>query len=274
MEVFMKIRKFITVIILLGIIFFLALGFYNPLQITDYTYKSEKIPSSFDGYTIAFLSDLHCKSFGPNNEKLVHAIMEASPDLIVFTGDMIDEKHSDLTPFSALLDSISSVAPIYSVTGNHEYRSGAPVAEMNQLYAQYSVTTLKDESVYLYNIDSHILLTGIDAASGSYNTIVNFPANTSSDFSILLYHYSDQFPYLLGKGYDLIFSGHTHGGIVRLPFVGGLLDTTGTFFPEYDGGIYQSGYTTMLSSRGLGDAFFPRFYNRPELIIVTLESEE
>lgn len=80
------------------------------------------------------------------------------------------------------------------------------------------------------------------------------------------------FDMICDHGYDIILSGHSHGGVIRLPFVGGLINNNGGLFPEYDGGAYSKNNCTMFASRGLGDASFPRFYNPPELVIITLKN--
>ena len=94
-------------------------------------------------------------------------------------------------------------------------------------------------------------------------------ANTTM-FNILLYHGTDKFDGIAPYNYDLVLSGHTHGGIVCLPFIGGIISNQKELFPKYDSGVYTSGLSTMISSRGLGDASIPRFHNPREVICITL----
>ena len=90
-------------------------------------------------------------------------------------------------------------------------------------------------------------------------------------FSILLNHYANQFPLLPQYGYDLILSGHIHGGIIRLPRIGGLIGNGGSLFPQYDAGSYKIGNSTMIVSRGIGDSVIPRINNNPEIVCITLK---
>lgn len=265
--------KHICYILLLFLSIYILFGFTHNLEVTHYEYASSKIPASFDGYRIAFLSDLHCKNFGKNNATLISKIRDMQPDIIVFTGDTVDEIHEDLSSLEALFQGIQDIAPVYSVTGNHEFtKEGEETIQykkLQDLYAAYNITDLDDKTVDLTRDDSVIKLVGQKWRS---KYIVQYiePANTEY-FNILLYHGSDFFDLIAPYDYDLVLSGHIHGGIIRLPFLGGLLGNTGEFFPKYNSGIYQNGLSTLISSRGLGDASIPRFNNRPELICITLK---
>ncbi len=267
-------RRILALALAVLFVLFVALGFDQRLQVTRYRYYNSKLPQAFEGTRIAFLSDLHCKSFGRGQSELLAAIEEAKPDIVVLTGDIVDESHTDLSAVEALLQGLQAIAPAYYITGNHELLPTAAnqYDSLLKLLEQYGVTNLDDRTVALKKDDQSIALTG--SRYRSFYVTQYLPQADESQFNILLYHGSDVFDLLAPFGYDLVLAGHTHGGLVRLPLVGGLIGNDGELFPPYDGGIYTQGASTMLSSRGLGDAVLPRFYNRPELVLVTLTQEK
>ncbi len=268
-------KKF-KIILILFIIIFIVTGLNPFLQITNYTYQSSEIPSAFDGFKICHISDLHCKSFGENNQTLLDKIQKMNPDIVVFTGDLVDELHKDLSSVETLFAGLQEMnIPGYFITGNHELEPDA--AEQYQTLLsymdKYGITDLDDKSLTLTIGQDTISLTGCKWYS---KYLTNFLSPTTLEgFNILLYHGADFFDSISDYNYDLVLSGHIHGGLIRLPFINkGLISNTGTLFPKYSAGIYQneSLTSTMIVSRGLGNAVLPRFYNRPELICITLKS--
>jgi uncharacterized protein len=266
--------KYLPSIILLLLLISIISGFRSDLQITYYTYKNKKIPQEFNNYRIVQISDLHCKSFGNKNEKLIAAVKNLKPDLIVLTGDMIDGKHPDISPVEYFLSGIANVAPVYSVSGNHEFDLAARYTELKSLYQAYGVTNLDDSQAAIAKDGSTFTLYGLSADRMDilYNRGA-LPEVDANSFSLVLYHYSNHFDYFTDTGFDLLLAGHTHGGIIRFPFIGGLIGNDGSLFPKYDSGLFTLGTVTMVSSRGLGDADIPRFYNRPEIVCINLQSE-
>jgi predicted MPP superfamily phosphohydrolase len=256
------------------IVVFLMFGFYSELETTYYTYQNVSVPQEFDHFKIVFLSDFHCKEFGINEKKLIESIDACEPDLVVFTGDMIDGSHEDLTPVVDLLSDLSGKYPMYAVSGNHEKDNLQRYQELLGYYDKYGVVFLDDAYDVITVGTAKIGIYG-KAYKYLYNIkrFLNKPDESIADFNILLYHDATAFPIINSAGYDLILSGHTHGGIIRIPILGGLLDNDGGLFAEYDDGIYTMNDTTMISSRGLGDAWIPRFNNRSELVCVTLRAE-
>lgn len=250
----------------------LAFGFYSGLKITNYTFFSETLPQAFDGYRIAFLTDLHCKSFGVHQKKLLNAIHSLKPDSIVFTGDMIDRRHQHLTPISDLLSGLSGNYPIYAVHGNHEFDDRKLYQELMSYYEQYGVHLLTDQEIVLTKAGECIGIAGISYRSEP-NGLELYPDQRKASFHLLLYHDASAFSWISKLGYDLVLSGHVHAGVIRLPIVGGLLSPNFTFFPTYDHGYFHQNQSTMIASAGLGDAVIPRFYNRPELVLITLRKK-
>ena len=262
-------RKNVLILCIIVILLYIISGFYNPLVLTRYDYTSSKVPEGFDGYRIVHISDFHCKEFGDGESDLIAMIRNAEPDLILFTGDSIDDEHS-LANYRDLITGIYDVAPIYYVNGNHEYDASAPLAEMKELNEKYQVHDLNDASVVVEHNGDSILLSGLDFRLTMRGLRNNIDYANTTMFNILLYHGTDKFDGIAPYNYDLVLSGHTHGGIVCLPFIGGIISNQKELFPKYDSGVYTSGLSTMISSRGLGDASIPRFHNPREVICITL----
>lgn len=272
----MKKTRKILLGILLCLIIFLLIGLDPRLETTNYIYENSKIPASFNEYKICQISDLHCKYFGNNNQTLLNAIQDMNPDIVVLTGDIVDEDHTDLGSIETLFSGLRDFQiPTYYITGNHELEMDATkqYTQLQALMKTYGVTDLDGQTTTLSIGQDSIYLTGGRWYS-HYITQYLKPANPQ-DFNILLYHGADFFDLISDYNYDLILSGHIHGGVIRLPFLNkGLLGNSGEFFPKYVSGFYQNETktSTMIVSRGLGDSFIPRFYNRPELVCITLKS--
>lgn len=257
-----------------GILEFLILS-STKLAVTQYTYSSERVPASFDGYKIVQLSDIHCKSFGKDNQKLIDEINALEPDLILITGDSVDSSHQDLSPLENLFRGISNTAPIYVISGNHEFEQDTPYEEFLTLCDTYGIHNLDNQKVTITEGNDAIQLVGIDALNMKAHWDFGFLTRDNPDmFSILLNHYPGQIVYLAQYGYDIILSGHMHGGIIRIPHFGGLIGNKRELFPKYDAGKFTAIDTTMYVSRGLGDARIPRINNRPEIVCITLRHVE
>lgn len=258
-------------LILFCFFIYIVTGFINPLTVTKYSYTSAKIPADFEGYKIVHISDFHCKSFGNKESRLIKSIREQQPDLIVFTGDSVDDEHT-IANYRYLIEGIHDLAPIYFINGNHEYDILAPITEMNELHDEFGIVDLNDSSAVITKGDSSILLTGLDFRKSMKGLQSNIEYANTSIFNILLYHGTDRFDGIAPYNYDLVLSGHTHGGLVCLPFIGGIITNQKELFPKYDSGIFTVGASTMISSRGLGDATVPRFHNPREVICITLHT--
>lgn len=266
-----KKHKFLIIIILL-LLFYIGFGMYSGLRVTRLEYENPKIPKEFDGYKIVQISDLHCAVFGKEQSKLIEAIEKENPDLIVITGDMFDKKRWNYDSIQKLLEGIADIAPIYAVTGNNEYDNSDMYVILMNLYEKYGVTLLQDEYVEIQKDNSRIFLYGIYYRY--YVTQQNFTLQGEhNQFNIVLYHDPSQFDKLRKNSFDFILTGHTHGGIVRLPFVGGIIANDGGFFPTYDYGMYYSETCDMYVSTGLGSSDIPRFYNRSEIVSITLKAQ-
>lgn len=276
--------KYILLFVLVITLFTLWLLWANKALTTrEFTIEDEKIPSSFDGFRIAHVSDLHNESFGRGNEKLLSLIKEANPDIIALTGDIIDSSRDNVRVVVEFITKALEIAPIYYVTGNHEPRYVETTALLNFI-EETGVEMLDNESLLLTRGDDNISLYGINDPSFVSDYLLGDEPVVSSvlerlekkdGFSILLSHRPEFFELYTEYGFDLVLSGHAHGGQFRFPFIGGLFAPGQGFLPEYDSGLYEEGNTSMIVSRGLGNSTFPlRFNNRPEVIFITLKEAQ
>lgn len=252
------------------------------LQATRSDVALERLPAEFDGYKIVHLSDLHGHQYGEGSETLLDLAREQKPDLIVITGDLIDQE-GQLQMVPVLAKGLAAIAPSYYVTGNHEWAVGTgTVKELKSLLAQCGVAVLSNQYEILERGGAQIVLAGVDDPNGYADQKTpeelraQIEGNAPGLFTLLLAHRNDRFGQYAAAGYDLVLSGHGHGGIVRLPFVGGLVGTNRQFFPKWTSGVYALGDSTLFVSRGLGNNTVPfqgfRIFNRPELVVLTLRA--
>lgn len=273
--------------IAIGIVVITILGLFcyyqnNDIKITNIDFKNDKISKEIDGYKILQISDLHNKEFGKDNKKLVKLTKEVKPDIIVITGDIIDSRRTNTDVAIRYINQIKTVAPIYYSPGNHESRISEYQDFENRL-AKQGVNILNDKSKSIKINNDSIDLIGVRDISFIQkenrkeelsNIINNLKNKDNSNLSILLSHRPDLIDLYAKESIDLVFSGHAHGGQVRLPFIGGILAPDQGLFPKYTSGIYNKDNTHMIVSRGLGNSLFPlRVFNKPELVVTTLKSK-
>ena len=254
------------------------------LTVTEYTLTNSRIPREFEDFRIAQISDLHNAQFGEDNEDLLRLLQSTQPDIIVITGDMIDSRRTDIQVALDFAAKAVRIAPVYYVPGNHESR----VMEYEGLKTglkDVGVTVLENDKVQLGRGDGTITVMGImdpafldDYLFGDTQAVASqaiYALQEEADgFTILLSHRPELFELYAGADIDLVFSGHAHGGQIRIPFVGGLVAPHQGFFPRYDAGLFSKENTTMVVSRGLGNSIFPiRFHNRPEIVVVELQAD-
>lgn len=273
----MRRRKTAALLVLTAL---LAAGFLLwgncSLQTTETALVSPALPPAFDGLRIVELADLHGRVFGRGSRRLLAAVRRAEPDLICIDGDLFDE-HTDLAMLPPLLRGLCAIAPVYYVTGNHEWR----VPGLRGILAQMrtcGVTVLQDDWRVLRRGEDALVLAGTDDPCGPAER--KTPAELIADiraeageaaFLLLLTHRNDQLPQWSALGVQAVLAGHCHGGVVRLPFVGGLFGTDRRLFPAWDAGLYRQGETALYVSRGLGytNVHF-RLFNRPEVAVIVL----
>lgn len=263
----------------------LVVSFWQGIVIREYTLTSELVT---DKIKIALITDLHSTFYGENQEKLVSKIDSYSPDLILLAGDIADDKvPHDGT--KALLSAVAPKYPCYYVTGNHEFWT-YEIDAVKEMISSYGVHILCGETVDVKIGSQTLTLAGVDDPVGLYGEDeaylpktevpemwkeqLDFVSreNSGENFSILLSHRPEQAELYSKSGFDLVVSGHAHGGQVKIPFlVNGVYAPNQGFFPEYAGGMYDLGKTDMIVSRGLCVDEKPRVFNPPELVFINIE---
>lgn len=257
------------------------------LQMTEYSVCSERIPPSFDGCRIVQLSDLHSCRFGRANGRLLRKIRAARPDWIFITGDMVSRTDAGAEVVFRLAEVLAVEYPVYYVIGNHEQAlQPARRREFLRRLGALGVRVLDNEKTELCRGGEKIDLYGMwyplkfykgskqvrkHETFGPREMRRTMGTCAAERYSILLTHDPLRFPVYAGWGADLTFSGHVHGGMIRLPGGGGLLSPERSFFPAYSGGLYERNGKRMIVSRGLGNGVFgPRIHNIPEVVAVNL----
>ena len=275
-----RFRKFLIALLLLAL---LAGGVWwgnNALVTEEYTYASAALPAAFDGFRVVQLTDLHGKQFGSGNARLVAAVRAAKPDLIALTGDFVDAR-SDVSDLIPLIEGLLPLAPVYYVTGNHEWGSGQALTVVRTLKSM-GVTCLENEFAAVERGGEHILIAGVHDPNGFADQKTpeqlaeEVRAYEDDPWWLLLAHRNNVFPGRYSKlGADLTLCGHAHGGIWRLPFTDGLLNTEMQFLPSYTSGFYECGGATVFVSRGLGNSphWAFRLFNPPQVAVITLTKE-
>lgn len=264
-------RRIVPVLILALVIWLLWAN--TAIEVNEWTIESADIPEQFGGFRIAQVSDLHNAEFGRDNERLLKLLRESEPDIIVITGDLIDSRNTDLQIALAFAEKAVQIAPCYYVSGNHESRISGWAALRKGL-SDAGVTVLEDRSVTLERSGGTLTLVGLADPDfrGPFVAGLREMSGQQEGYTILLSHRPEYFELYADCGVDLVFSGHAHGGQVRLPFVGGLIAPGQGLFPEYDSGLYRQGDTVMLVSRGLGNSIAPlRVNDRPEILVAVLK---
>ncbi|UJF16512.1 metallophosphoesterase [Jeotgalibaca sp. MA1X17-3] len=254
----------------------------NSITTHEIEFKNSDIPEAFEGFKILHLSDLHNKEFGTKQDGLLTKIEHIDPDLIVITGDLIDSNRPNLDIAMDLIKEAINIAPIYYVSGNHEAWSGLYDELKNNLEANGVIVLDNQADEFHHHLDS-IRIVGLSDPSFTErdwkdhndsipieDTLSNLIEDDTT-FTILLSHRPELFEWYSKEKIDLVFSGHAHGGQIRIPFMGGLIAPNQGLFPSLTEGIHTKNNTSLIISRGLGNSIIPvRVFNSPELIVVTL----
>ncbi|MDR1363506.1 MAG: metallophosphoesterase [Spirochaetaceae bacterium] len=248
-------------------------------------YYDVSLPPEFNGrgLVIALISDLHSDIYGKDQSPLLQRIVGISPDIIVLAGDIFD----DIAPPAGtrlLLSGIKNLLPkipVFYVTGNHEYDSGN-IGEMLGELADFNIDVLANDYKLLESGGIPLVIAGIEDTNIQllcplYDTnladVVLAEASAYNAYKILLCHRPEIALRYANYGFDLILSGHTHGGQVRLPpLLDGLYAPGQGLFPKYAGGLYRVGSGSIVVSRGLTTRrpLLPRIFNPPELVVIRL----
>ncbi len=252
----------------------------NEIITTEYLISSPKIPEEFNGFTIAHISDSHARPAGG----ILQAVEALHPDITVITGDMLHGIKRDTAEFDAFLKSLTKISPVYMVTGNHD----TEIPDFEKIFDRYekSGAFLLDNSGKIFEKNGKkISLLGIGDPVSKKRAVIKENIKTgcqklprSDVYEILLFHRANLLDEVKACGFDLILSGHIHGGQIRIPKIGGLLSPFSCLrggyrmiFPKYCQGRYISCGTTMLVNAGMCNTLpIPRWGNPFEIGKVVL----
>ena len=280
----------IILVVILGcmLVYIESSGF----TVTEYKYYSGKLKK--EEFKIALLSDLHDTDFGNENEVVLAAIDELHPDIVVFAGDMVTscmETKYDYEPTLHFIGKLAAKYPVYYGMGNHEERfrrqrdkfpgryeelkrqlevAGAPLLVNEKI-------TLSDAGVTIYGLDmDHAYYRKVKTRYIPDDYLQRIFGSVDADrVSILLAHNPEHFEQYAKWKPDFVFSGHVHGGLVRLPLLGGVVSPQLKLFPKYDAGEFHAGHSKMILSRGLGSHTIPiRIFNKAEIVSITIRRKK
>lgn len=262
-------------------------------RVTKYRICSQKLNGIKREKKIIFLSDLHNRMYGEENERLLESIRNQHPDLILIGGDMLVRKDGNSYDKTVhFLAKLPGICPVYCANGNHEQKLKELPDKYEQSYEEYKkaltasgIHMLENASETVKLEEVPVKLSGLEIPLGAYakfgkkelslKEITDRIGEHGDDYQILLAHHPGYMKEYLAYGADLILGGHYHGCVVQLPGIGGVISTNFTLFPKYSGGIYQEGEQTAVVSRGLGTHSVPlRLWNWPELIVLELSGNE
>lgn len=278
----------ILLIVILLAVAFLAVGIIDGNRFVTVR-ETFVLPNLSKECRFVLISDLHNKVYGDRNDRVINAIHKINPDFIVLAGDLVTSKvKEDMTPGIELVNALSRQYRIYYGLGNHESKMqkdtehfGGKFDQLMKAVSGKNVWVLQNGAIDLpeYNIR----ITGLDLDLDYFahfrirkmrdNYLQDtLPGYDNRKCNLLIAHNPDYFEDYAGWGAHLVLSGHVHGGIMRLPFLGGVIAPSYRIFPKYDGGVFRSGASVMLLGRGLGSHTLPfRFFNPAELYEVVLK---
>ncbi len=273
-------KRRITVIACITVFLFAA--FYNGLITKTYRLSSEKIEAPVK---IVVITDLHSHVYGKNQRDIITRITKQSPDIILLVGDIID----DIEPVEGakiFLENVVKICPTYYVTGNHEFWS-RNIKGCRDIVEKNGIMVLSDEYREIELNGNKIIVAGIDDPAKTYYEDNNYDQLTSmknafskirgnTAYKILLAHRPEYIEAYNLFDFDLVVSGHAHGGQIRIPFiVNGLFAPNQGLFPKYAGGVYRHGPLTHIVSRGVSINYkLPRIFNPPEITVIELSGRK
>ena len=239
------------------------------LQVREYSVSSSKLHAPL---TLAVAGDLHNSFFGESQEELANAILASDADALLLVGDMADSL-AELDGLRALMTALGGALPTFYVTGNHECASGE-YAQIKAEVRSMGATVLEGETTDFMGIR----IAGVDDPLCLYRREwqAQLAACRAKDdtFTLLLAHRPDRIADY-SEGFDLVVSGHAHGGQLRIPgLLPGLFAPNQGWLPDYTSGLYPAGEGQLFVTRGLTKSAVPRLFNRPELAILHLLPEE
>lgn len=244
------------------------------------------LPKELDGFKICHVSDMHLVKSAGSTEAVLAAAKREKPDIIVITGDLVSRSTFDFSHAEGLLRGLCGIAPVYFSYGNHESDLDPQRRQtLDGILKASGAVALDNASVTVRYGEGSFTLAGFSVPVGCYHnedfTFRSLPPCTADTlcsvigkkggFTVLLAHNPLFFDAYVAWGAELTLSGHIHGGMVRLPLIGGILSPERRFFPKYSAGSYLEGDSMLYVSRGLGKL---RLFNPREIVFLTLRFSE
>lgn len=287
-------RNLFAVIVIAAIVILLEVWReLHRFVVTEYQIESPKLGSDMSEKKIVFLSDLHNHEYGKNNCELVEKIRDAKPDLILVSGDMLVGKPAHSSERAAtFMKQLPEIAPVYYANGNHEQRMRENQKKYGDEYWKYKEELDKAGIIVLENDvcrinwgEKKVAIYGLEIPIECYFRTKRYRLQGEDvatclgepdmgEYNILLAHHPEFAPLYKDWGADLILSGHLHGGIARIPGIGGVISPQAGLFPKYSGECRLEGNTSIVVSKGLGTHTINlRFWNPAEMIVLHIKGK-
>ena len=266
----------------------------SKFRITQYRFDTEKLPAGKE-LRIAMIADLHNSRFGGDNESVIKAISTQKPDIIILAGDMLVSragKDEDNLKTAEFVKRLSEIAEVYYGVGNHEKGVIERIHNVGDIWQKYSEKLYEDGCDRIHYMDNKVMaigdndesvmLYGLDLERDYYKRVIakkldrcnlaNMLGEVNPDsYNILIAHNPDYFEKYAEWGADLILSGHNHGGLVRLPVLGGVISPRLRILPKYDYGVFEKGSSKMVLTNGIGaHSLKIRVNNVPEIVYINI----
>lgn len=249
----------------------LLLIYNNHFILRHYTVETSKIQKEI---SIALISDLHNKEYGNGNARVVKKLRAAAPDVIVIAGDLVDKRRPDIPVGVSFADACAELAPTFYVSGNHEHERN----NFEEIAAQLKkAQPLRNQWVEVAGIKLLGLLDHFQADGSSQEEALS-AFEREEGYKVVMIHrpasyYKEE--KLRERKIDLQLSGHTHGGVVHLPFIGPFFAPGEGLFAHYVQGMFDDGGPVLIISGGLGNTRLPlRLFNFPEIPIISIKNKK
>lgn len=274
----MKKRKWRLLAFAAAMAVFLTLALDSRLALRRYVIEAAQVDAPV---RLAVLTDFHECDYGEGGQTLIDAVCAERPDVVLMAGDMFADG-GDYAYAASLMSALAAEYPCYYVTGNHEYWTNE-VDRLIDIVQRCGVTVLNMDSALIEVNGQPLQICGIPdpyaqnygGAPSTREQLQRTVREAEADaFTLLMAHRPELIETYADYGFDLVLSGHAHGGQIRIPLlINGLFAPNQGFFPKYAGGEYRVKDTTLIVSRGLSTQaqwYIPRVFNRPELVVVEI----
>lgn len=279
----------ILMVVCVAVIFMISYFENRKLTVSEFSIYDANIPEVFNGFHIVHISDMHNVEFGEENEKLITKVKALQPDVIMVTGDMIVGKPNEQVDRAGrTMNRLCEIAPVYFSMGNHELRASIYTDTYGDMWMRFremlnpNIYLLHNQYVAIERMREKIHVYGLSLTPQLYRRFVKTPMDSRyleslfgpcqpEAFHIFMAHNPDYFEDYANWGANLTLSGHVHGGMIRIPGIGGLLSPMVRLFPKYDRGMFQYMNKYMILSGGLGNHSLKiRVNNLPEIVSIKL----